>query len=81
MNVIMEDARSLRYGCLVHYYCLWCISIHRGFARNFKEGKYLNTFLGIVYVEGGCPCKLAGLPKPWVKEVFIFILKHKGFSC
>ena len=37
---IMEDASSLRYGCLVHYYCLWCISIHRGYTSNFAEGKW-----------------------------------------
>ena len=39
------------------------------------------VFSKTVYVKGGCPSKLAGLPKPWVKEVFIFFSKHKGFSC
>ena len=30
----MEDVRSLRYGCLVHYYCLGFISIHRGYTTD-----------------------------------------------
>ena len=30
----MEDASSLRYGYLVHYYCLFCISINRGYTDN-----------------------------------------------
>ena len=36
----MEDASSLRCGCVVHYYCLWCISIHRGYTSNFIEEKW-----------------------------------------
>ena len=54
----MEDASSLRYGCLVHYYCLWCISIHRGYTCNFTEEKW---FLWDCLREGRVP-KLAGLP-------------------
>ena len=38
MNITMEDASSLRYGWLMHYYCLRCISIHRGYISNFTEG-------------------------------------------
>ena len=53
MNIIMEDAISLRCGCEVHYCCLWCISIHRGYTSNFTEGKVV--FSGTVYVEGGFP--------------------------
>ena len=44
MNII-EDASSLRCGCLVHYYCLWCISIHRGYTSNFTEGKWFSQGL------------------------------------
>ena len=33
----MEDASSLRCGCLVHHYCLWCISIDRGYTTKFTE--------------------------------------------
>ena len=33
-------------------------------------------------LRGGRVPKLAGLPKPWVKEIFILLFsKHKGFSC
>ena len=35
----MEDGSSLRCGCVVHYYCLLCISIRRGYTSNFTEGK------------------------------------------
>ena len=38
--------------------------------KQFYRGEVV--FPGAVYVEGGCPRKLAGLPKPWVKKVFIF---------
>ena len=72
----MEDASSLRCGCVVHYYCLWCISIHRGYTSNFIEEKWfpLDCLRG-----GGVP-KLAGLPTPWVKEVFmLFYSKYKSF--
>ena len=37
MKIIREDTSSLRYECLVHCYCLWCISIHRGYTSNFTE--------------------------------------------
>ena len=47
--------------------------------KQFYRGEVV--FLGTVYVEGGSPCKLAGLPKPWLKEVFMFFSKHKGFLC
>ena len=45
MNIIMKDASSLWYGCPVHYFCLWCISIHRGYTPNFTEGKWFSTGL------------------------------------
>ena len=33
-------------------------------------------------LRGGRVPKLAGLPTPWAKDVFIlFFSKHKGFSC
>ena len=37
----MEDVRSLRYGYLVHYYCLWCISVHPGYTTDSKFTVYL----------------------------------------
>ena len=74
----MEDASSFRCGCVVHYYCLLCISIHRGYESNFTEGE---GFSPDCFREGRVP-KLAGLPMPWEKEVFIlFVSKHKRFSC
>ena len=71
MNTNNGRRESLRYGCLVHY-CRWCIGIHRGYTSNYTEGKW------DCLREGRVP-KLAGLPTPWVKEVFIlFFSKHKG---
>ena len=37
MNIVMEDASSLRFGCMVHYLCLWCTSIHRGYTSNILQ--------------------------------------------
>ena len=45
INITMEDASSLRCGCVVHYYCLWCISVHRGYTSNFTEGKWFSPGL------------------------------------
>ena len=45
MNIIMENASSLQCWCLVHYFCLWCISIHRGYTSNFTEGKLFSQEL------------------------------------
>ena len=70
---------SLPCGCLVHHYCLWCISIHHGYASNFTEG---NRFSQGFCLLGGRVSKLAGLPAPWVKEVFIVIFsKHMLEKC
>ena len=56
MNLIMEDTSSLRYGYLVHYYCMWCTSIHRGYISNFAEGKWFcQGLFRTVYMKGGCP--------------------------
>ena len=41
----MDDASSLRCGCVVHYYCLRCTSIHRGYTSNFTEGKWFSPGL------------------------------------
>ena len=60
---------------LLSVVCLHSPWIHKQFYRGEV------VFQGTVYVEGGCPCKLADLPKPRVKDVFIFFSKHKGFSC
>ena len=45
MNIIMEDTSSLRCGCVVHYYCLWCISIQCGYTSNFTEGRWFSPGL------------------------------------
>ena len=45
MNIITEDASSLRCGCMVHYYCLWCISIHHGYTSNFTVGEWFSPGL------------------------------------
>ena len=39
MNITMEDASSLRCGCMVHYCSLRCIGIHHGYTSNFTEEK------------------------------------------
>ena len=72
---IMEDASSLGYGCLVHYYCLWYISIHHAYTSNFAEGKW---FVRDCLHKGRVP-KLAGLLTPWVKEVFIYYFQITYF--
>ena len=76
MNIIMEDASSFRCGCVVHYYCLLCISIHRGYESNFTEGEW---FSPDCLREGRVP-KLAGLPMPWENGSFhIILLKTQTF--
>ena len=55
----MEDASSLRYGCLVQYYCLWCISIHRGYTCNFTEEKWFSLGL-FTWREGAQASRLTG---------------------
>ena len=76
MNLIMEDASSLRGSFDVDAWCMItvCISIHRGYTSNFTEGN------GFPWdsLRGGKVPKLAGLPTPWVKKIFILcILKIK----
>ena len=39
LHVAYSSIFSLRCGCVVNYYCLWYISIHRGYTSNFTEGK------------------------------------------
>ena len=69
----MEDAGSLRYGCLMHYYWLWCISIHGRYTSNFAEGKWFSQGH---FMWWEVP-RLAGVPKPWIKEVFMFSIIFK----
>ena len=64
MNIIMVDTSSLRYGCLVHYYCLWCIGVDTQVILQ-RGSDFLRNCL-----RGGRVPKLAGLPTSWVKEIF-----------
>ena len=62
----------------------WCITV--GSVSPFPVDTQAilqrgSGFLRDCLREGRVP-KLAGLPTPWVKEIFIlFFSKHKGFSC
>ena len=74
---ILEDASSLRYGCLVHYYRVCGVS-----AFSVDTQSILQRGIGFLRdcLRRGKVSKLAGLPTPRVKEVFIlFFSKHIGF--
>ena len=79
---IMEYESSLRYGCLMYYYCLWCISIHRGYTSNFTEGISKWFSEGLFTWREGAQASRRTNAKLRVKRVFIlFFSKHIGFSC
>ena len=76
MNLIMEDASSLRCGCVVHDYCLWCISIHRGYTSTVTEGKLFSLGL-FTWREGS---QASRLTEAMGKVNFhIIIFKTQGF--
>ena len=61
----------------------WCITVSSGVSAFTVDTQAIlqrgSGFLRDCLREGRVP-KLAGLPTPWVKEVFIlFFSKHKGF--
>ena len=55
MNIIIEYVCSHLFGCLVHYYYLWCINSHRKNTRHFTEGKWLSQ--GLFTRDGGIHVK------------------------
>ena len=73
----MEDASHVDMDA-------WCITVGGVSAFPVDTQAILQRgsgFLRDCLHEGRVP-KLAGLPTPWVKEIFIlFFSKHKGFSC
>ena len=72
----MEGASSLRYGCMVHYYCLWCISIHRGFTSNLTEGKWFSQSC----LHGGrVPMQANRLTQTIGKGIFHILFKTQKF--